>query len=111
MLLVKHVTKLDNCSCIYKKEREVSQRRPSGHAGMKCKRDMKCLQTEEADDAELSMFTIISQSSPSVLIELQLNGKTLAMELDTGAEMPFLSQSTHDKLFLNAELHCSNIVL
>ena len=102
--------KLDNCSCIYKNEREVSQRRPSGHRDMKCKRDTKCLQTEEADDAELSMF-ITSQSSPSVLIELQLNGKTLAMELDTGGEMSFISQSPHDKLFLNAELHCSNIVL
>ena len=35
---------------------------------MKYKRDMKWLQTEEVDDAELSMFTITSQSGPQSIL-------------------------------------------
>ena len=49
---------------------------------MKPKRDTKWLQTNEIDDSELLLCNVSSQSSPPVLIDLQLNGKNVVMELD-----------------------------
>ena len=51
------------------------------------------------DDCEL-LLNITSRSSPPFLIDLQLNGKNLIMELDTGADMSLIYQSTYDKLDL-----------
>ena len=66
---------------------------------MKPKKDTKWLQTNEIDDSELLLCNVSSQSSPSVLIDLQLNGKNLVIKLDTGAVMSLISQSTCDKFF------------
>ena len=63
-------------------QKEKSQGRPSGHSGVKPKRDTKWLQTNEIDDSELLLCNVSSQSSPPVLIDLQLNGKNVVMELD-----------------------------
>ena len=63
-------------------QKEKSQGRPSGHSGVKPKRDTKWLQTNKIDDSELLLCNVSSQSSPPVLIDLQLNGKNVVMELD-----------------------------
>ena len=93
------------------RQKEGSRWRPSGHIGVKPKRDTKWLQINEIDDSELLLCNVSSQSSPPVLIDLQLNGKNVVMELDTGAAMSLISQSTYDKFFSNVKLHPSDIIL
>ena len=81
------------------RQKEGSQRRPTGHSGVKPKRDTKWLHTNEMHDSEFLLFNVTSQSSLLVLIDLQLNKKNLVMELDTGFAVPLIFKSTYDKLF------------
>ena len=69
----------------------------------------------EDEDSDCALFTVTSmhstQSSPPISARVKVNGVYIEMELDTGAAMSLISQSTKDKLLPSAILQTSDIVL
>ena len=78
------------------RQKEGSQGRPTGHSGVKPKRDTKWLHTNDLHDSEFLLFNITTQSSLLALISLQLNRKNLFMELDTGSAVSLIFKSTYN---------------
>ena len=54
--------------------------------------------TDEAEE-EYFLHTVASQSSKPIFVDLQINDKTLQMELDTGAAFTIISERTRKTVF------------
>ena len=67
---------------------------------------------KEADGEELSLFTVRQRNSPKpIVVDVQINGRTVPMEVDTGAAVTIMSQTTWKTLFPDLSLQKSSIVL
>ena len=75
----------------------------------------KCITSnsdKEADGEELSLFTVRQRNSPKpIVVDVQINGRTVPMEVDTGAAVTIMSQTTWKTLFPDLSLQKSSIVL
>ena len=60
---------------------------------------------------DFTLFTFHSKSTPPILIDLQLNNRNIVMELDTGAAMSLISETTKKELFPTVNLRHSEVVL
>ena len=68
-------------------------------------------QPEETERHELSTFTVGNKSHFPIQVELKVDGKPLTMQVDTGAAVSILAADTFRKLFPNANLHPSTLLL
>lgn len=68
---------------------------------------------EEVEQEELSLFTVCPESSAPkpLVVDIQINGKTVPMEIDTGAAVTIMSQATWQTLFPDLSLQKSSVVL
>ena len=65
------------------------------------------------EEEELYLFTIgqSSRKQPPIRYQLQLDGKPLWMELDTGAEVSVIPESVYKSMFGNKQLVKSSFQL
>ena len=74
--------------------------------------DADSISAEESDKSDdMALFTLQSESTPPILVHLQLNGQQVSMELDTGAAMSLISETTKQKLFPSVALRSSEMML
>ena len=64
-----------------------------------------------SDQEDLKLFTIGKKSSRPIIVTLQVNGKALSMEVDTGAAVSLISEDTLKKVLPDAIPRKSNVVL
>ena len=79
-------------------------------------RRTKWIATEDDEQApqqthDLKLFTIGGNSTRPILVDVSINGKQLAMEIDTGAAVTVISEETRKSLFAYIPLHKSNAIL
>ena len=55
--------------------------------------------TDQASEEELVLFTVGAGASPLIEVKVQTNDKPLIMELDTGADISIISESTYQSMF------------
>ena len=55
--------------------------------------------TDQASEEELVLFTVGAGASPPIEVKVQINDKPLIMELDTGADISIISESTYQSMF------------
>ena len=65
--------------------------------------------SDSSDD--FTLFTFRNKSTPPILIDLELNNRNIVMELDTGAAMSLISETTKKELFPTVNLRHSEVVL
>ena len=70
-------------------------------------------QSDEVDssDGEFKIYNIGKQSADPIVVPLTLNGKTLNMEVDTGAALSVVSEATRLTHFPKETLRPSNLIL
>lgn len=70
-------------------------------------------QSDEVDssDGEFKIYNFGKQSADPIVVPLTLNGKTLNMEVDTGAALSVISEATRLTHFPKETLHPSNLIL
>ena len=68
---------------------------------------------EENSDSsnDFTLFTFRNKCTPPILIDLELNNRNIVMELDTGAAMSLISETTKKELFPMVNLRHSRVVL
>lgn len=66
--------------------------------------------TDESTD-EMALYTIRAKSTPPIMITLQLNQQNTVMELDTGAAMSLISETTKQELFPELTPRSSAVLL
>ena len=66
---------------------------------------------EESSDEDFKIHTLGKRSPDPIVVQLQLNGKVLDMEVDTGAALSVISESTRREVFPNDTLLPSNLIL
>ena len=78
-------------------------------------RSTKCVDLESSnreDDDELQLFTVAGAgSSRAFTVELQVDGKPLVMEIDTGAAFSLISEKSRRSLFPESNLTSLTVVL
>ena len=57
------------------------------------------------------MFTLRNGASPPITIDLQIDGKDVCMELDTGAAVSIIGEKKPQEMFPNTKLRRSEMVL
>ena len=57
------------------------------------------------------MFTLRNGASPPITIDLQIEGKDVCMELDTGATVSIIGEKKAQEMFPNTKLRRSEMVL
>ena len=71
-------------------------------------------ETADSTDSETEEFHLIKLKEPAsnpVHIPVQVEGKSLIMELDTGAAVSIISETTRKEMFPNSTLHKSKLTL
>ena len=63
-----------------------------------------------ADESNLPIYSVRTRTRP-ISVELEVNGKTLTMEVDTGAAVSIISQKVQEKLLPNVEVRPSRVLL
>ena len=96
-------------ACLSRKGRN----RRQGPRPRKEARETKYVSTasDNSDVEEFHLFNVGSKSSCPITVELQVEGKALPMELDTGAVFSIVSEHTRKDIFPNLRLHKSRILL
>ena len=64
-----------------------------------------------SSDSEFLLYKVGSRSSDPISVPMRLNGKELAMEVDTGAALSVISESTRQSVFPEEPLHPSKLIL
>ena len=97
-------------ACLSRKE---GRNRRQGPRPRKEARETKYVSTasDNSDVEEFHLFNVGSKSSCPITVELQVEGKALPMELDTGAAFSIVSERTRKDIFPNLCLHKSRILL
>ena len=67
--------------------------------------------THSREQEDLQLFTVGKRSSRPIVIEPQVNGKTLPMEIDTGAAVALISESVQKREYPSAVLRPSDVTL
>ena len=67
--------------------------------------------SEESSDEGFKIHNLVKRSPDPIVVQLQLNGKFLDMEVDTGAALSVISEATRRDVFPNDTLHPSNLIL
>ena len=68
--------------------------------------------TEQASsDEELALFTIGASASPPIEVKVHINDKPVVMELDTGADISIISESTYKSMFSTLSLQSFTLPL
>ena len=65
--------------------------------------------SDSSDD--FTLFTFRNKSTPPILIDLELSNRNIVMELDTGAALSLISETTKKELFPTVNLRHSEVVL
>ena len=60
---------------------------------------------EDSGNEEFHLYTIGTKPTCPINVKLQVDGRRLVMEVDTGAAVSIISEGTRKKLFTNAKLH------
>lgn len=67
---------------------------------------------EEADQIDnLDLYTVTARSSKPIIVQMSINGQHHEMEVDTGAAVSLVSESTLKSTFPKLQLHPSSIML
>ena len=61
--------------------------------------------------ADFSILSLEHQSQPPISVLLQINGRDLRMELDTGAAMSLISEVTNKEILPDIVIRPSDIIL
>lgn len=64
-----------------------------------------------SSDGEFLLHKVGSRSPDPITVPMLLNGKTLTMEVDTGAALSVISESTRQSVFPEEPLHPSKLIL
>ena len=64
-----------------------------------------------SSDSEFLLYRVGSRSSDSISVPMLLNGQELAMEVDTGAALSVISESTCQSVCPKEPLHPSKLIL
>ena len=67
--------------------------------------------SEDGSDMDLPLYQVSSKSSHPITVDLEVNKKKLTMEIDTGAAVSVTSERTRKKIFLDAALSKSAVLL
>ena len=59
-------------------------------------------ENSEESDSDLHILTVAEKSRHPIMVDLEVNGKALTMEVDTGAAVSIISEETHRKVFPEA---------
>ena len=87
--------------------------RQSASRGRKKFQSANWVDTEESDQLEESNLPIycVNADSKPIKVELEVNGKTLPMEVDTGAALSIISEGERQRVFPEVELQNSHTML
>ncbi len=68
-------------------------------------------QSESVSDSDLPVFRIGDRSSHPITVDLEVQGRKLTMEVDTGAAVSIISEKTHKEWFPDVPLKTAPVVL
>ena len=90
-----------------------SRKRPSSRVHMVSQQAQSVSHdpVENALQDELSINQVHTPARRPIMVELVLNGRTLSMQVDTGAAVSLISSATFNRLFPNATLSKSGALL
>ncbi len=92
--------------------RSKSSSKPSKKEKFKTHRMQNADQSsEESSEEDFKIHNMSKRSPDPIIVQLQLNGKSLDMEVDTGAALSVISETTRLEVFPNDTLHPSNLIL
>ena len=66
---------------------------------------------ESGGSDEFQLFTLETKSSQPITVDLQVEGKPLTMEVDTGAAVAIISEHTRKEILPQTKPHASKIIL
>ena len=95
------------------KDRMSSSRRATTHSQRWVQLEPEASGTEESGDSDsgLPVLTLGSRTGHPITVDVQANGKPLTMELDTGAAVSVISEDTQRRMFPDASLKRTTVVL
>ena len=67
--------------------------------------------TNPAPEEEFALFNMGASVSPPIEINVQINDKPIVMELDTGADISIISESTYQSMFASVPMQPSSLLL
>ena len=67
--------------------------------------------SEDSDEEEFHLHTVSASSAKPIMVTLKVEGKNLAMELDTGAAFSVISEEIYRSTFTDTKLRKSNVLL
>ena len=98
------------------KRKEETATRPAKGPTETKKKDTRWIDTDSNNSgsdatADFSILSLEHQSQPPISVLLQINGKDLRMELDTGAAMSLISEVTKKEILPDIVIRPSDIIL
>ena len=69
------------------------------------------LETTDSDPEELPLFTLGEKATNPIKVDILINGRSLPMELDTGAAVSIISDTTRKAIFPTSQLQTSSVNL
>ena len=66
---------------------------------------------EDTTDTDIEVHSVSKRSSPPILVEVQVNGQKLTMEVDTGAAVSIVSEKRLKKVLPHAEIKVTDVKL
>ena len=69
----------------------------------------KHIAPDDSDADEFKLHTVGSKASQPIILQVDIEGRTLPMELDTGAAFSIISESTYKSTFSDMRLRTSKI--
>ena len=115
-----HIAKVCNSREAPSDKQQTTQRRYSSRPQQQSQRNSTCQQTKYVegettiDSSEWGIFTVHSKletTQPSIKVELEINNAEVIMELDTGASLTIMSESTLKQKLPNLKLQASTVML
>ena len=115
-----HIAKVCNSQETPSDKQQTTQRKYSSRPQQQSQRISTCQQTKYAegettiDSSEWGIFTVHSKletTQPSIKVELKINNAEVIMELDTGASLTIMSESTLKQKLPNLKLQASTVML
>ena len=67
--------------------------------------------SKDGSDQDLPLYQVSNKSLHPITVDLEINKKKLTMEIDTGAAVSIISEKTRKKIFPNAVLSKSSVLL
>ena len=69
--------------------------------------------SDEADisDGEFKINQLVKPSPDPILVDMQMNGQSVTMEVDTGAALSVISETTKNRTFPKEKLHSTDLIL